>query len=227
MPQPFLRLLPVIGLGLFLAQPAQAEERFDVSLAGDHLGRITHTRSGGTQDLTLLLDSTPFGVFDGSYSGRTISTGAVARHSGRTRSTRKSRDVSMRTEGGELREVALSPEAERTALTASAAVTGPVLDPVNAFGRLLETASCPDGLRIYDGRRVGVLSLEEARREANRVTCHAAYRVSGGPGYLEPLGVSRLSVELIYDTNVSPWRLEQVGAKSGPFGLTLHRSANE
>jgi hypothetical protein len=98
---------------------------------------------------------------------------------------------------------------------------------VRAFGRLLETRACPDGLRIYDGRRVGVLSLEEERREANRVTCHAAYRVSGGPGYLEPLGVSRLSVELIYDTNVSPWRLEQVGAKSGPFGLTLHRSANE
>lgn len=223
MPLPVLRLLPVIGLGLLFAQSAQAEERFDVSLAGDHLGRITHTRSGGTQDLTLLLDSTPFGVFDGSYSGRTISTGAVTRHSGRTRSTRKSRDVSMRTEGGELREVALTPETERTALTAPAAVTGPVLDPVNAFGRLLETRACPDKLPIYDGRRVGLLTLRAQSRDGAHVTCSADYRVTQGPGYLEPLGLSKLSVELVYDATALDWQLLQIGARSGPFGLIIKR----
>ncbi|PHP26784.1 hypothetical protein [Limimaricola cinnabarinus] len=220
---PVLRLLPVIGLGLFFAQPAQAEERFDVSLAGDHLGRITHTRSGGTQDLTLLLDSTPFGVFDGSYLGRTVSTGAVARHSGRTRSTRKSRDVSMRTEGGELREVALTPEAERTALTAPAAVISPVLDPVSAFGRLLEATSCPDGLRIYDGRRVGVLRAVEETREAGRVVCHAGYRIEKGPGYLEPIGVTRLTLELSYDVGDAGWRLNELRARSGIFSLAVGR----
>ncbi|EYD70569.1 hypothetical protein [Limimaricola hongkongensis] len=222
------RLFSCLGLGLCLSQAAlaaQADTRFEIALGGDRLGRITHAAQGSTRDLTLLLDSTPFGVFDGSYAGRTVTTGPVARHSGRTRSTRKSRDVSMRTERGELRAVTLSPEAERTALTDADAVSGPVLDPVDAFGRLLETGACPDGLRIYDGRRVGLLTLEQARREGTRITCRAGYRVTAGPGYLEPLGVSRLSVELTYDTGSGDWRLLRIAARSGPFGLVLDRAA--
>lgn len=221
MPLSLSRLLPALGLGLLLAPGAQAAERFAISLGGNHLGQLTHAQSGDTQDLTLLLDSTPFGVFDGSYSGRTVSSGAVARHSGRTRSTRKSRDVSMRIEGGQPREVALSPEAERTALSEAAAVPGPVLDPVRGFDALLDVAACPDGVRIYDGRRVGLLSLVEAQRAANEVTCRASYRVIEGPGYLEPLGISRLSVELTYDVAGSDWRLIRVGARSGPFVLSI------
>ena len=227
MPLLLPRLLPLLGLGLLLTQGAQAADRFEVSLAGDHLGQITYDRAGGTRDLTLLLDSTPFGVFDGSYAGRTVSAGNEARHAGRTRSSRKSRDLSMRIENGQPREVTLAPEAERTALSDATAVPGPVLDPVRAFGVLLEATACPEALRVYDGRRVGQLTLRGQAREGDRVTCDLAYRVIEGPGYLEPLGVSRASVELVYDTGLSPWRLEQVGASSGPFGLKLDRSAGE
>lgn len=220
-----LRSIALIGLAasaLFAALPATAsEESFEVSLGGNRLGRITHALSGGTRDLTLLLDSTPLGVFNGSYAGRSVTSGPVTRHTGRTRSTRKSRDLSMTIDGGALREVSLLPEEERTALTAPGAVTGSVLDPVSGFGALLETSSCPDGLQIYDGRRVGSLSLVEERRAGSEVTCRANYRVTAGPGYLEPLGISRLSVELTYDVSGSDWRLLRIGARSGPFVLSI------
>ncbi len=209
-----------IAVALFMATPLAAQDAFQISLGGDRLGQLTHTLSGDTRDLGLLLDSTPFRVFDGSYSGRTVTSDGVARHSGRTRSSRKSRDLSLRTDTGQLREVSLLPEEERTALTALEAVTGTVLDPVSGFGRLLEAKACPDGLRIYDGRRVGLLSATGERREAGGVICEASYQVQQGPGYLEPLGISRLSLELSYD---AAWRLEQVRARSGIFALTLAR----
>lgn len=223
-----LRSIALIGLAasaLFAALPATAsEESFEVSLGGNRLGRITHALSGGTRDLTLLLDSTPLGVFNGSYAGRSVTSGPVTRHTGRTRSTRKSRDLSMTIDGGALREVSLLPEEERTALTAPGAVTGPVLDPVSGFGALLETSSCPDGLQIYDGRRVGRFSLEEEQRTSGQVACQTRYRVISGPGYLEPLGISQLSVEMTYDAGTTPWRLLRIGARSGPFTLAVDRA---
>lgn len=225
-----LRPLAALGLaitGLLAPLPATAgKDSFEVSLGGSRLGRITYAVSGGTRDLTLLLDSTPLGVFDGNYAGRTVTTGALARHSGRTRSTRKSRDLTMMTEAGRLREVLLAPQEEQTALTTADVVTVPVADPVSAFGQLLETNGCPDNLRIYDGRRIGLLDTQEERREAGQVTCRASYRVIEGPGYLEPLGISRLSVELDYDTIATTWRLMRVGARSGPFVLSLAPEAS-
>ncbi|WP_282026881.1 hypothetical protein [Limimaricola cinnabarinus] len=214
------RLLALLlGFALTPAQGARAGEAFEISLGGDRLGRVTHSTQGGTRDLALTLDSTPFGVFDGSYAGRSVSTGATTRHSGRTRSSRKSRDLSMTLEGGALREVAIAPPSEVTALTAPGAVAG-VLDPVSGFGRLLEARACPDGLRIYDGRRVGLLSATGTRREGGGVVCEARYEVQQGPGYLEPLGISRLSVELGYD---AAWRLDWIRARSGIFALRLER----
>lgn len=223
MPITLPRLFSALGLALLIAPAAQAETRFTVSLGGDHLGRLGHTLAAGTRDLSLLLDSTPFGVFDGTYSGRTVEEGATARHSGRTRSTRKSRDVSMRTEAGQLREVALSPAAERTALTDAAAVPGAVLDPVSGFGQLLEAQACPDGLRIYDGRRIGALSAISESREAGQVVCEARYQIEQGPGYLEPIGVTRLTLELRYDVTPTGWQLARMRAHSGIFALSLDR----
>ena len=210
----------LLGLALVPAQAAHAGETFEISLGGDRLGQVTHTAQGDTRDLALTLDSTPFGVFDGTYSGRSVTTGATTRHSGRTRSTRKSRDLSMTTESGALREVTIAPQSETTALTAPDAVTAPILDPVSGFSRLIETGACPDGLRIYDGRRVGLLSATGARAEAGGVVCEARFEVQQGPGYLEPLGISRLSVELGYD---AAWRLDWIRARSGIFVLKLER----
>ena len=211
------------AVALFMATPLAAQDALQITLGGDRLGQLTHTLSRDTRDLGLLLDSTPFGVFDGSYSGRTVTSDGVARHSGRTRSSRKSRDLSMRTDTGQLREVSLLPEEERTALTAPEAVTGTVLDPVSGFGRLIEAKACPDGLRIYDGRRIGLLSLAEERRDADEVICRATFRVVEGPGYLEPLGISNLSVELRYEVTEPGWQLKRVGARSGPFNLVIVR----
>ncbi|MGR3590547.1 MAG: hypothetical protein ACU0BO_01070 [Limimaricola soesokkakensis] len=211
-----------IALGLLAPLPASAgQDAFEVMLGGSRLGRITHAVSDSTRDLTLLLDSTPLGVFDGSYAGRTVTSGALARHSGRTRSTRKSRDLTMTTEAGRLREVSLAPQEERTFLTTASAVSGRVNDPVSAFGQLMEANGCPTNLRIYDGRRIGLLDTQEERHDAGRVTCQASYRVIDGPGYLEPLGISKLSVELRYDATAATWQLRQIDARSGPFVLSL------
>ncbi|SLN68665.1 hypothetical protein LOS8367_03443 [Limimaricola soesokkakensis] len=220
-----LSLCSVAGLALGLLAPlpvAAGQDAFEVMLGGSRLGRITHAVSGSTRDLTLLLDSTPLGVFDGSYAGRTVTSGALAHHSGRTRSTRKSRDLTMTTEAGRLREVSLAPQEERTSLTTASAVSGRVNDPVSAFGQLMEANGCPNDLRIYDGRRIGLLDTQkEERGDAGRVTCQASYRVIEGPGYLEPLGISKLSVELHYDATAATWQLRKVNARSGPFVLSL------
>lgn len=215
-------LAAVFGLSL-PAAPALAQS-FEIDLAGKRLGRVEHAVSGGARDLSLTLDSTPLGVFDGAYAGRSVASGGTVTHAGKTRSSRKSRDVEMTLEAGRPLAVAVAPEAERTALTAPAAVPGAVRDPVEGFGALVETGACPDGLRIYDGRRVGRMALKGQSRDGDRVVCEMDYRVIAGPGYLEPLGLTGAAVELDYDAAGPAWRLERLRARSGLFALTLSRA---
>lgn len=210
-------------LWALLAGAGAQAQGFEVALGGDRLGRLDHTVSGGDRRLDLTLDSTPFGVFDGSYAGRSLTAGPTIEHTGRSRSSRRARDLALRLENFVPRAVQITPASERSALSTAAAVTRPVLDPVSGFGRLLETEGCPAMLRIYDGRRVGLLRPQGARRAADRVTCEARFEVVEGPGYLAPLGLSRIGLELVYDASGTAWRLMGLTASSGPFRLSFAR----
>ncbi len=141
-----------------MALPAGAEHTFAVRLGNTQLGGLTlsETRSGGIT-LTSALDNTPFGVFDGSFKGR--STPEQAGGSARTfvalsQSTRKTRKVSFRIAGGKVSAVEVIPPKEQTDLSDPSAVPSGVMDPAQGFAMLVSAQNCPKRIQIYDGRRV-------------------------------------------------------------------------
>ncbi|SDF19257.1 DUF3108 domain-containing protein [Limimaricola pyoseonensis] len=219
------RLGRLAGLCLLAAWPGlAAAESFTVSLAGDRLGQVSYAREGGGARLVSTFDSTPFGVFDGRFAAQSQAEGGVVAHSAATRSSRKTRDVSMKIDGGRVATVSVQPAEEATALSVAAAVPAGVLDPVTAFGRLVDTRGCPDAIRVFDGRRVAELSLETAERQGERAFCQLRHKVVAGPGYLAPLELKSLSLRLDYAApEGGVWRLEEISARAGIFTVTLAR----
>ncbi len=211
---------------LGVAATAASADRFSVVVAGDNLGTIDYSDAagGGRAELTSILDSTPFGVFDGSFAATSVTAGSVIEHASRTRSTRKSRDVALRIAGGRAETASVTPESEQTDLSQPAQVPAGVVDPVTGFGHLLRTGACPGPVRIYDGRRVTELTATGSSRDGAIVTCNMDYRVVAGPGYLSPLGLTSFRLVLNYDTSATgPWVLTRLDARTGIFGLSLLR----
>ncbi len=203
-------------------------ESFAVSLAGATLGKVEYRdrTEGGAQreELTSVFDNTPLGVFNGTYAATSVTQGAASKHVSQTRSTRKSRDVSIDQQAGKVVSVSISPDSEQTELTQPARVPAGVLDPVAAFGSLVVTSACPGAMQVYDGRRVAQMTATGSTRDAGGVTCTYDYRVISGPGYLSPLGLSGFALTLVYDTS-SPedWVLDRIQARTGIFALSLVR----
>ncbi|OYX40558.1 MAG: hypothetical protein B7Z02_18245, partial [Rhodobacterales bacterium 32-67-9] len=165
---------------------------FRVEFAGNTLGTVTYSDDAkigsGGQVLRTDLNNTPFGLFDGTFEAGSRPDGATAgstrtRYASKSRSTRKSREISFLIDAGRVKETVVSPVGEMTPLSAPEAVMADVIDPVAAFGRFVRAGRCPEGFNIYDGRRVDQVAPSSFEVSGGLTRCEIKYTVVAGPGH--------------------------------------------
>ncbi|AXI45292.1 hypothetical protein C1J03_04115 [Sulfitobacter sp. SK012] len=217
-----MKCLLSILLVLGLAGPASAET-FRVLLGDRQLGTLTYT-DGPTRRLDTTLDNTPLNVFNGKFTGSSRPTDASRTFIGISKSTRKSRTVTVQIAEGRASSTLIEPSSEQTELSDPAVVPVGIIDPVSAIGRLLTAQGCPETIRIYDGRRVITLTPTRSKIQDETLTCTIKYTVTDGPGHLSPLRISNATMRLTYAGYSTVQDLRQIALKSGIFGLTLDRA---
>lgn len=211
----------------------RAEEvPFRVVLAGSVLGTLEYETApedgGRPAAVRTNLDNTPLGVFDGTWEAtsrpvRTEAGDVVLQYVSTSASSRKNRVISVLHADGRVIETAVSPAREATELSHAAQVPEGVVDPVEAFGRLVEADGCPERFRIYDGRRVVEVSTTGSEEGGGVLTCRSRYEVVLGPGLLSPFRFDSLDVELTYDRTGAEPVLAGVEVSAGIFTAALVR----
>ncbi|WP_226779569.1 DUF3108 domain-containing protein [Oceaniglobus trochenteri] len=212
-----LAMLPLL---IALAPLPAAGETFRAMLGGRTLGTLDYAPGL----LRTTLDNTPLGVGDGVFEGRsraarTEAGQRVLHYTGESRAPGESRRISVVLDKGRVIDTVISPASERTALSDPGKVPQGVLDPVEAFGRMIGAGGCPAAFRIYDGRRVIQVTPKSAGTEGGRTTCAMAYDVIAGPGHLSPFRFKSLNLGLVYDGAT----LVEIAVSTGPFALRLVR----
>ncbi len=191
------------------------------------LGHVTFAPGdNGTQSIQTLVDNTPLGVFNGSFSALSKPAPDGGRlYESHSRTTRKSRDISYRiTPEGQVEDLSITPPRERTVLSDVRRVPMGVLDPVAAFARLVAPRGCPGGFRLYDGRRVVQVSLTDSARDGRHLRCEMGYDVVAGPGHLSPLYLSHFRMKLDYQQGErGVFHLQGLRLRGGIFTLRLKR----
>lgn len=203
-------------------------ETFEVSLGGKKLGSLTYSRDENGEKLLSTLNNTPLGVFNGSFAALSVAvqttSGAQAqKYQSISKSSRKTREITLLIEAGRAVETVVLPESERTHLSDVKSVPRGVIDPVGGIGRLVAARSCPKKFTIYDGRRAIRLIPTGAKKSDNVLTCIIQYKVVAGPGHLSPLYISTVKMQVRYDLSGKQQRLSQIELGSGLFNLTLNR----
>ncbi|WP_299563457.1 hypothetical protein [uncultured Sulfitobacter sp.] len=218
-----MKITTAVFAVLALATPVAAQN-FDVVLGGKTLGWMAIDTRGAGQ-LRTTLDNTPLGVFNGTFEGTRRTSGAgTTTFTGISRSSRKSRAVSVNFSEGRATGVDVEPASERTALSDIAQVPAAVTDPITALGALVHANGCPPTQRIYEGRRVIALIPEPAERNGVLLVCPVSYRVIAGPGHLSPLRISSARMRLTYAVSGSRQTLQQIHLSSGIFSVSINRS---
>lgn len=220
-------MLKYVGLGLGLAlaaSPAAAEQSYKVFLGGHQLGWLQFS-PGTTAELRSLFDSTPLGVFDGGYEGRSRNTGDQAtQYEGISTATKKSRAVEIISDReGRVADVTITPEKDRTALSNPMEVPQGVLDPVAGFGRLVSGSTCPEAFKLYDGRRVIQVSPGKSSTSGTVTTCWMDYRVILGPGHLSPLYIKSIDIKMEFDPSKANIGPQLLSLRSGLFAVEFRR----
>ena len=211
----------VVAVFALTGVAAQAES-FAVQLGSRNLGVLTYN-GGRAASLQSALNNTPLGVFNGSFTASLEPTSAGEQYRGISRSSRKSRDISVLFDGGCAIDTVVTPTSEMTELSNVGAVPAGVIDPVSAFGRFVgATGGCPQGFRFYDGRRAILVQPTENYEVAGQLVCKMDYRVSDGPGHLSPLYIKNASIALTYDV-LGGQSLRKVVLSAAGFDLFLMR----
>ncbi|WP_157937572.1 hypothetical protein [Oceaniglobus roseus] len=229
--RPF-RLLRLAFLSALLAIPLPVgAETFRAMLGGRTLGTISFDAAGSgagrTARLLTNLNNTPLGVGDGTFEALSESVSANGRrlrqYTGTSRSARKSRDIAVLLDGGRVIQTTVSPADEQTPLSDAAKVPAGVIDLAQGFGRIVDSQGCPQGFRMYDGRRVIQVSPGSAETKDDLLTCSMSYNVVAGPGHLSPFRFTNLSLDLTYDARPGRTGLLRAVIRTGLFALTLQR----
>ena len=213
-----MKLIAMIA-ALLLASPLAAQT-FDVKLGGKTLGKLSYNTKGSDATLRSTLDSTPMGVFNGTFKG---SSSAKGQFVGDSKSSRKQRVVTVDIAQGRATGVEITPSAEMTDLSDKSRVPAGVTDPVRIIGAFIGATGCPSSMRMYDGRRVVTLTPQAGTEDGATLICPVSYKVVAGPGHLSPLGISNAKMELLYDTSSGAQSLQEIKVSSGVFRLKLLR----
>jgi hypothetical protein len=207
---------------VILATPVSAET-FDVSLGGKALGELSLTKNGRNRTLTSTLDSTPLGVFNGTFIGTSTGSLRSSTFVGESKSSRKQRIVTVEISKGKAVNTAITPVSEQTDQSDTAQVQSGVIDPVRAIGQLITAKGCPAAMLLYDGRRVIALKPSASEQSGAVLSCSMSYKVIAGPGHLSPLRISSAKMQLSYDVAGAQQSLRKIKMSSGIFGLSLNR----
>ena len=228
MPPRYLTPLLPLALALTLiAPPAQADgQAYRVLLGGRSLGTFDFVTTRNTQGrlhiLNAVLNNTPLGVFNGTFTGRSQSKNTGVQYESTSKSTRKTRVITVDFADNRATKTAIDPTSEETKLSQIDAVPGNVLDPVAGFGRLLTDSECPALFRFYDGRRVVQVTSAKQARTDTTLTCHMSYKVIAGPGHLSPFRFTNFGMEVDYQTTGDAGRgPSEIRMRTGPFELRL------
>jgi hypothetical protein len=220
-------MLRILLAFLLLAVPASAEQ-WAVFLGDRQIGTVTLT-TGPTDRMTLtsVLDSTPLGLADGTFTASSFPAVTpegrrVTQYLSEAKSSRKARNISVLTDAGLAVETRVEPAVEATSLSDAARVSAPVLNPVEAFARIARSTDCPEELRYYDGRRVIEISLNSKKMEGLARTCEFDYLVVAGPGHLSPFRFRSVALGLDYEGS-GPAALQQITLSAGGFTASLRR----
>jgi hypothetical protein len=207
---------------VILAAPAGAET-FDVSLGGKARGELSFTKTGRNRTLTSTLDSTPLGVFNGTFKGTSTGSLSSSTFVGESRSSRKQRVVTVQIAKGKAINTAITPLSEKTDQSDASHVQSGVIDPVRAIEKLITAKGCPAAMLLYDGRRVIALRPSSNEQSGTALSCSMSYKVIAGPGHLSPLRISSAKMQLSYDIADTRQSLRKIKISSGIFSLSLDR----
>lgn len=214
----------IAGLAVIVVAVPATAETFSVVLGGKTLGHMNFAVQGETATLGSTLDSTPLGVFNGTYLGTSTGTAVNGVFTGISKSSRKQRSVTVQIANRRAVSTTITPQEELTELSDTARVPADVMDPVRIIGLLVTADGCPEGMRMYDGRRVVEVTPEDQSRENDALICTMNYRVTAGPGHLSPLGISSAKLVMRYDTGSGPQSLQRIEISSGIFRVRLDRT---
>lgn len=206
-----------------VAGVAAQAETFSVQLGTRDLGSLTY-HGGAKATLQSSLDSTPMGVFNGTFSAQSEQTSAGQQFRSVSKSSRKSREIAILIVEGRAQETVVTPASEMTDLSNVAAVPVGVIDPVGAFGQFVTANGCPSAFRFYDGRRAILVQPTGQNKSEGQLVCDMSYQVSDGPGHLSPLYIKSISINLSYDLSGGQSLRKMVFSAAG-FHLQLMRQS--
>lgn len=205
-----------LALALIASGSAASAESFSMSLGDRTLGTLDYSVAGGVETMTSTMNNTPLGVFNGTFQGK-----SNGRHySSASKSSRKTRDISVLFDAGRAIETVVNPADERTELSDPTLAPTGVIDPVATLGRFINTNGCPEAFRIYDGRRAILVLPVASTQTDSTLVCDMSYSVSHGPGHLSPLYLKSISIKLTYDVSGNQ-SLSQMQFGAGGFDLTM------
>ena len=212
---------------LLLTSPASGKD-WTVFLGDREIGSVSLS-SGPNDRMTLasVLDSTPLGLADGAFTASSFPAVTpdgrrVTQYLSAAQSSRKSRNISVLTDGGVAIETRVEPSTEATPLSQVSRVEGAVLNPVEAFARIATSTDCPQALRYYDGRRLIEIGLNSNVLEGTIRRCDLDYRVVAGPGHLSPFRFRSVALGLEYEGS-GPEALRRITLSAGGFTASLSR----
>lgn len=212
----------VVGLAC-CATSAAAQAVFDVKLGPKTLGTLSYAASDGNARMITALNNTPLGVFNGTMDATSKPGNGRQTFKATTGAENKDRMVIVAHKDGRALETTVTPAIQITPLSDPSKVPAGIVDPVQAFGKMLAAADCPDGITIYDGRRAMAVTLVDAAVKDGLQTCRMSYRVVAGPPHLTPLNVAKAKMKLVYTANDTPRRLARIELSHGVFRVKLLR----
>jgi len=216
---------------LALPNPALAQKQvYAIDWGSTQLGLVTFEPQARAASLFSEMKDTPFGLLDGTFAAVSRNArggnGTVDYEAKSDSSHKKRVSTISTTASGDAKVVSVMPAKDQTKYTQPENVPAGVLNPVQAFERLVAANTCPEsGFRIYDGRRVVEVAPKRAVQNGAVLTCELAYHIIMGPSHLRPFGVRSVTMTLEFDPAVAKQGPSAINLRSGLFHLTLSRTA--
>lgn len=211
-------LLVAVFSGLWAGQTMADTQRYKVLLGHRELGTLQFDGKGSNATLLMTIDNTPFGLEDGTFEAVTRAKNGAVNYLGKSRGS-DPRTIEIIRKADIVTAVTVTPQSEMTEMSDARKVPAGVISPTEFFETLANGGTCPSPIAMYDGRRVIQMATTSTTENGDSVICDMSYRIIAGPGYIAPLYIKSLSVQLSYAAR----RLTRFSISGGGFVVNLIR----